>query len=128
MTTELQYLTWYAAFMALMWVPYILNMIAVRGLVDAVGYPADPKPLAPWAQRLKAAHANAVENMVVFAPLILIAHVLVVSNGVTVTCAAVFFWARVVHAVVYALAIPWLRTLSFAIGWAAMVGILFQIL
>ena len=66
MTVELTYLTWVATFTAIIWIPYILNMIMVRGLIDAVGYPENPKPLAPWATRMKAAHYNAVENLVVF--------------------------------------------------------------
>ncbi|NND45109.1 MAG: MAPEG family protein, partial [Xanthomonadales bacterium] len=55
MTPELNYLAWVSLFTALLWVPYILNTIAVRGITDAVGYPDHPKPLAPWAQRMKAA-------------------------------------------------------------------------
>ena len=39
MTTELSYLVWVTALTAVMWVPYVLNLIAVRGLIDAVGYP-----------------------------------------------------------------------------------------
>jgi hypothetical protein len=46
MTPELTSLTWVAALSALMWLPYVLNAITVRGLVDAVGYPDDPKPMA----------------------------------------------------------------------------------
>ena len=68
MTTELTYLTWVTTLTALIWIPYILNMIMVRGLVDAVGYPEDPAPLSPWAASMKAAHSNAVENLVVFGP------------------------------------------------------------
>jgi len=67
MTNELMSLVWVTALTAVLWVPYILNTIVVRGLVDAVGYPADPKPLAAWAQKLKCAHYNAVENLVVCA-------------------------------------------------------------
>ena len=52
----------------------LLNLIIVRGPKDAVGYPEHPQPIAPWADRLKAAHYNAVENLVVFAALILVAH------------------------------------------------------
>ena len=48
MTTELTYLTYVTLLTAVLWVPYILNLIMVRGLLDAVGYPADPKPLAAW--------------------------------------------------------------------------------
>ena len=69
MKTELLYLALVTAFTGLMWVPYVLDRIAVGGLMEAVGYPANPKPQSPWAQRLKKAHANAVENLVVFAAL-----------------------------------------------------------
>ena len=116
MTTELTWLVYVVVLTTLLWVPYVLNLIAVRGLSDAVGYPVDPKPLAAWAQRLKAAHYNAVENLVVFAALILVAHVAGVNNLATATCAMVYFWARVVHALAYTFAIPWLRTLAFATG------------
>lgn len=70
MTVELEYLTWVTVFTAPMWIPYILNTIAVRGLVDAVGYPDDPKPLAAWANRIKGAHSSAAQNLVVFAALV----------------------------------------------------------
>ena len=128
MTIELTYLVYVAVFTVLMWVPYILNLIAVRGLSDAVGYPADPKPIAPWAQRLKAAHYNAVENLVVFAPLILVAHVAGANGAATATCAMVYFWARIVHALAYTFAIPWVRTLAFATGVGAMLCIAAQLL
>lgn len=128
MTTELTYLALAAALNAIIWIPYILNMISVRGIADAVGYPDDPKPMSPWAQRLKAAHYNGVENLVLFATAILIAHLTGISNDTTALAAMVYFWARVVHAVGYTLAIPWVRTLSFAVGWIATVVILLQIL
>ena len=67
MKLELVYLVLVTTLTAVMWIPYVLNMILVRGIADAVGYPDNPKPLAPWAARMKAAHANAVENLVLFA-------------------------------------------------------------
>lgn len=128
MSMELQYLAWVCVLTALMWIPYILNMIQVRGLADAVGYPADPKPLAPWAARLKAAHYNAVENLVVFAALVLTAHVLGLSNGMIDGAALAYFWLRVIHLLAYTFAIPWVRTLSFVGGWVCQVLIGVQIL
>lgn len=128
MTPELKYLACVSLFTALLWVPYILNTIAVRGVLDAVGYPENPKPIAPWAQRMKAAHYNAVENLAVFAALVLVAHAAGVSNEVTVTASAVYFWARVAHFVAYAFAIPWVRTLAFVAGFASQFAIGWQIL
>jgi uncharacterized MAPEG superfamily protein len=128
MTVELTMLAWVAALTAIMWVPYILNAIMVRGLPDAVGYPSEPKPLAAWAERMKAAHYNAVENMVLFATLVLVAHAAGISNETTALVCKVYFWARVVHFVSYTLGIPWVRTLSFFAGWIACIALLFELL
>ena len=128
MTPELKYLAWTALFTALMWVPYILNMIMVRGIADAVGYPENPKPLAGWASRMKAAHYNAVENLVVFAALVLVAHAAGVSNETTVMASAIFFWARLIHFAAYSFKVPWVRTLAFVIGFGCQFAIAWQIL
>lgn len=128
MKTELLYLALVTAFTGLLWVPYILDRAAVRGLMDAVGYPENPKPQSPWAQRLMKAHGNAVENLVVFAPLVLLANVTGVASAVVGTAAIVYFWARVVHAVSYTFAIPWVRTLSFTVGFFAQAAVAWQIL
>lgn len=128
MNTELKYLALVSTLTGLLWVPYILNEIMVRGLVDAIGYPDSPKPLAKWAQRLKAAHYNAVENLVVFAALVLIACVAGIHDPVIATAACVYFWARVVHAAAYTLAVPWVRTLSFVVGVAMQMWIAWTLL
>jgi uncharacterized MAPEG superfamily protein len=128
MSAELSTLVWVLALQLLMWVPYILNLIMVRGLVDAVGYPDNPKPIADWAQRMKAAHYNAVENLVVFVALVLVANAASISNDTTVLACTVYLWARVAHLLSYTFAIPWARTLTFAVSWAAMIAILVQLL
>ena len=128
MKTELLYLTLVTALTGLLWLPYILDRVATRGLLDAVGYPENPKPQSPWAVRLMRAHDNAVENLVVFAALVLVANAVGISNGVVAGAAVVYFWARVVHAVAYALGIPWVRTLAFAVGFVAQAAIAWQIL
>ena len=128
MKTELLYLTLVTVFTALLWVPYILDRIAVRGIHDTVGYPDTPRPQSPWAQRLIKAHANAVENLVIFATLVLCAAALGISGSTIATAAAVYFWARLVHALAYTLAVPWVRTLAFAVGFFAQMTVAFLIL
>ena len=128
MTKELCYLVLVIVLTGLLWVPYILDRIKVEGLTTAVGYPEKAKPQSAWAQRLMKAHYNAVENLVLFAPLVLIAHIAGVSNEWTIMACAVFFWARLVHAVTYTFAVPWLRTLSFAAGWFACAVLVCQLL
>ena len=128
MKPELFYLALVTALTGLLWVPYIVDRALVRGLFDAVGYPENPKPQSPWARRLMKAHANAVENLVVFAPLVLLAHAAGITGPAIATSAAVYFWARLVHAVAYTFAVPWVRTLSFTVGFLAQACIAWQLL
>ena len=128
MNTELTYLAWITAITAVMWVPYILDRAAVWGITDTVGYPDNPKPQSAWARRMKAAHANAVENLVVFATLVLAANALGITGGVVATAAIVYFWSRIVHAVAYTAALPWVRTLGFTGGFLAQMAVAWQIL
>ncbi len=128
MKPELFYLGLVTVLTGLLWVPYILDRIMVQGLVDAVSYPANPKPQSPWAQRLMKAHANAVENLVVFATLVLLAHALGISTKGIADSAMVYFWARVVHAVAFTFAIPWVRTLAFTVGFLSQACIAWHIL
>jgi uncharacterized MAPEG superfamily protein len=106
----------------LMWIPYILDRIMVRGAWEAMDNPKPgAKPQSAWAMRIYFAHTNAVENLVVFATLVLIANALDISTRMTVAACAIYFWARLAHFIVYALGIPVLRTLSFTVGFAAQV-------
>ena len=128
MTVELHNLVLVTALTAILWLPYILNRLAVRGIRDTVGYPENPRPQAPWAVRLQKAHGNAVENLVVFAALVLAAGAAGVSSEATVFAAQLYFWARLVHAVAYTLAWPWVRTLAFAAGFASQAIFAWQLL
>jgi uncharacterized MAPEG superfamily protein len=104
----------------LLWMPYILDRIMVRGLVGAMANPSpNDKAQSPWARRMMAAHTNAVENLVIFAPLVLIVQVLSIATAATAFACALYFWSRLAHVVVYTLGIPVLRTLSFTGGFVA---------
>ncbi|HUL40301.1 MAG TPA: MAPEG family protein [Burkholderiales bacterium] len=128
MKPELMYLTWATTLTAVIWIPYILDRIFVWGLLDTVGYPENPKPQTPWAARMKKAHANAVENLVVFAALVLVAQDLGVSNNATATACAVYFWARLVHLAAVTGRVPWVRTVAFLVGFGAQMTLAWQIL
>ena len=74
MSTELFWLVLTVAMTGLIWVPYILDRIMTRGLMAAMANPSpSDKAQSPWARRMMAAHVNAVENLVIFAPLVLTA-------------------------------------------------------
>jgi uncharacterized MAPEG superfamily protein len=120
MSKELLWLTLTVILTGLLWVPYILDRVFVRGLMGAMANPSrNDKPQSPWAQRLYFAHTNAVENLVIFAPLVLILDAQGYSTEGTVIACAVYFWARLTHAVVYTMGVPVLRTLAFSVGFLA---------
>ena len=120
MTRELFWLTLTVILTGLLWIPYILNRIQIRGLGGAMANPTrNDKPHAEWATRLMFAHDNAVENLVIFASLVLILAQLDYSTKWTALACAVYFWARLAHLIVYTMGLPVFRTLAFAVGFAA---------
>jgi uncharacterized MAPEG superfamily protein len=129
MSTELFWLMLTVIMTGLLWVPYILDRIAMRGLMGAMANPSpSDKAQSPWARRLMAAHTNAVENLIIFAPLVLTARALGIATAATAFACALYFWARLAHLVVYTLGIPVLRTLSFAAAFVAQVLLVLAIL
>jgi uncharacterized MAPEG superfamily protein len=122
MSKELFWLTLTVAMTGLLWVPYILDRIMVRGTMGAMANPSPTdKPQSAWAVRLNAAHANTVENLVVFAPLALTCQALNLHTATTAFACALFFWCRLAYVAIYAAGIPVLRTLSFVGGFVAQV-------
>ena len=128
MSRELLWLTLTVILTGLLWVPYILDRAMVRGLMGAMANPSrKDKPQSAWAQRLYFAHTNAVENLVIFAPLVLILDSMGHSTESTAIACAVYFWARLAHAIVYALGVPVLRTLAFTVGFLAQAALVLAI-
>jgi uncharacterized MAPEG superfamily protein len=128
MPKELFWLTLTTAMTGLFWIPYILDRIMVRGLMETMDNPKPgAKPQSAWAMRMYFAHTNAVENLVIFGILVLVADSLGISTPLTVAASAIYFWARLAHFVIFALGIPILRTITFAIGFAAQVVMVLSI-
>jgi uncharacterized MAPEG superfamily protein len=116
---ELFYTTLSALFTGLIWAPIIVNRLIEMGPWKALKNPEpDVRPHAEWAYRLANAHRNAIENLIVFAPLAIIVQALGLGTTLTAGAAAAFFYARVAHAVIYTAGIPLLRTIAFVIGFA----------
>jgi uncharacterized MAPEG superfamily protein len=120
LTPELFWLTLTVILTGVLWIPYIINRVQVRGLSDALANPSrDAKPHAPWATRLMFAHDNAIENLAIFAPLVLILNEIDYSTKWTIYASAVYFWSRVAHLIVYTLGLPGFRTAAFTVGFLA---------
>lgn len=104
---------------AVMWVPYILNHILETGFLKAFWDPhGDTANKAVWADRMMHAHLNAVENLVIFAPLVLLIEITHLNSPLTATACMAYFFARLAHFWVFTFAIPYLRVVTFLTGVA----------
>lgn len=130
MSTELYWMTLTILMTALLWVPYVLDRCAVRGVWPTLTdtRPEIDGPHSLWAQRAIRAHENAVENLAIFVPAVLAATALHVSTPVTRAAAVAYFFARLAHVLVYTLGVPVMRTLSSTVGWVAQILILLSVL
>ena len=128
MAPELSLLVW-AVVLA-----FVQMLVAVTGAFLQVGLPSlvgNREGLAPftgWAGRAQRAHRNMLENLVLFAALVLVAVVAQRTNSTTLAGAQVFFWARLAYALVYLIGIPWLRTAVWTVSAIGLVMIFSQVL
>ena len=106
-----------AVWIAIAWVPYLLDRIMVRGLVGAMANPSpDLAPQSNWAVRAKAAHVVAIQAFSAFAPLAILAMIRIPEDGYPNILAMTFFIGIFAHYVIYAIGITVLRTLSFSLA------------
>ena len=106
-----------AVWIAIAWVPYLLDRIMVRGLVGAMANPSpDLTPQSDWAVRAKAAHVVAIQAFSAFAPLAILAMIRIPEDGYPNILAMTFFIGIFAHYVIYASGITVLRTLSFSLA------------
>ena len=99
----------------------------VVGLNMLAGNRDDVPAMTGFAGRARRAHLNMVENMVLFTALVLVAVVANKTNAMTAMGALIFFWGRLIYAVIYLLGIPWLRTVAWAVSVIGMVLIAWQL-
>jgi uncharacterized MAPEG superfamily protein len=115
---------------ALFWVPYILERMMALGIMGAL-QPVDPEQMlkqALWAQRARRAHYNAIENLAVFATLVLVAQAMDKAGDSQVLLATqVYFWARLVHFPALTFGITGVRTLAFLAAFAAQIIVALRI-
>src|SRR6185369_2535879 len=128
MSIALTYVAYTAMLTAALWIPYVVSQVATNGFLTPPNY-RDPtqRPVPLWGKRADRTYLNAVEVFAPFAALVVIAHVAGKANAMTALWAMFFFWMRVVHAVVYLLAIPYVRTLVFTLGFVAVAGIFWEL-
>jgi uncharacterized MAPEG superfamily protein len=122
MKSELLYLLLTAILTGLLWIPVVIGYVTARGTLKPENYRVAPTSALPdWVNRANRAHLNAVENLAPFAAVVLIAYAVGLSTSTTQACAAVFFYARLAHAVIHISGFGLLmaRTVAFTVAWVA---------
>ena len=129
MTSDLWYLTILAVFSVAWTTIYPVGLAQVAGGVPwAFGSRDTPLELPVWLNRARRAHANLVENLAPFAVLVIVAQITGKADATTANGAAIFFWARIAHALVYTAGIAYVRTIAFIVGVVGETMILMRIL
>ncbi len=129
MTTDLTYLAYTAMLTGTLWIPYVIAQVVTNGFLAPANYvDPTPRPLPVWGKRADRALMNSVEVFGPFAALVLAAHVGGKANATTAFWSMFFFWSRALHAVVYLLGLPYIRTVAFTAGFVAVVGLFWQVI
>ena len=129
MTTDLTYLAYTAMLTAALWIPYVVAQVTNNGFLAPPNYAdPEPRPVPLWGKRANRTYLNAVEVFAPFAVLVIVTHIAGKANAMTAFWAMFFFWMRVLHAVVYLLGIPYVRTLVFTLGFVAVAGIFWELI
>lgn len=128
MSIDIKLLIWSVA------LTLVLAVVAVMGAQLQVGLPmlAGNRENLPemkgWAGRAQRAHRNMLENLVMFAVLVLVANATGKANAMTALGAELFFWGRVAHAAIYLAGIPWARTAAWGVSVVGLILIFVQLI
>mgnify|MGYP001600901728 CR=1 FL=1 len=127
MSIELKMLVWSVALTIAQMLIAALGAQLNVGLAPLAGNREHMPAIEGWAGRAVRAHRNMLENIVLFAALVLVAQVAGKTNATTALGAQVFFWARLVYAGVYIAGVPWLRTGVWGVSMVGLLMILVQL-
>jgi uncharacterized MAPEG superfamily protein len=111
-------LAYSAALLMVMVLVQAVAGVLAEGLVKMAGNRDDLPAATGWHARSLRAVDNLREGLTIFAPLVAVAALAGLSNQWTVLGAQLFFYARVAHAILYLVGVPWLRSAAWFVGFA----------
>ena len=127
MKPELMLLVWVVVLMFAQMLVATSGAYLQVGLAKLAGNRDNMPAIAGWGGRAQRAHLNMLENIALFAPLVLIAVFVGKTNDMTLLGAQIFLWARVAYAVIYVAGIIWLRTLVWFVSVIGLILICVQL-
>ena len=121
MSVELKMLVWSSVLLFLLVIIQATASSRKHGLKTLAGNRDQLGPAGEFEARAKRLVANHIENLAIFAPLLLAAVALQITGPHTALAATLFFWGRLAHAALYLAGIPWVRTLAFVVSTLGLV-------
>lgn len=128
LSPELNYLVWSIALCVAQMLVTVTAALPQVGLLGMMSNRDKMPALEGLAGRALRAHYNMLENLPLFIGLVLVAQVSGHLNAMTTLGAQIFFFARLVYAIVYPIGIPYLRTLIWLISMVGLALIFLQLL
>lgn len=127
MTTELTLLILSVGLLMLTLLIQASAGILSNGLIAQAGSRDELPEKKVFHARVTRLRDNMIENLLMFAPVVLVAQAMGVSNDMTILGAQLFFFGRLAHAVIYLMAVPLVRPVAFAVAWAGIILIARQL-
>jgi len=127
MSPDLKLLVWSTVLTLIQAVIAVFGAMLQVGLPALAGNRANLPALEGWAGRAQRAHRNMLENLLLFAVLVLVAQAAGKANATTAVGAQLFFWARLAYVPIYLIGIPWLRTGAWAVSVVGLVLIFLEL-
>lgn len=128
MSFEISLLVWAVALAFVQMLVAVSTATLQVGLPRLAGNRENLPELTGLAGRAQRAHRNMIENLALFAVLVLVAQDAGRTNALTHAGAMLFFWGRVAYAVIYLAGIPWLRTGAWAVSVLGLLLVFLQLL
>ena len=128
MKPELMLLAWAVVLTVVQAVIAAQGALMQVGLSALAGNREGMPEIRGWGGRAARAHRNMLENLVLFAALVLVAVAAGKTNDMTLLGAQLFLWARVAYTVVYLIGLPWIRTAVWLVSVVGLAMIFLQLI
>ena len=128
MKPELSLLLWAVVLTLVQAVVAVHGALMQVGLAKLAGNRDGMPEIAGWGGRAARAHRNMLENLVLFAALVLVAVLADKTNATTLLGAQIFLYARIVYALVYIAGLTWVRTAVWTVSVIGLAMIFVQLI
>ncbi len=128
MTIEFTYLYLSAMVTFFLCIPYTLLRVMRNSVLDSVDIQPVQHQGKVWIERIGKAHDNAIENLGIFALLLVLISVTDANNNITAVVAQLFFWTRLLHLLTNITDNRWLRDITSFTSIAALLILATQLI